>query len=148
MKKKIIRWGCAVLFFGMSCLPLLAQRQTLLLNQNWKFRFSHQVDKGDARRVDLPHTWNAQDALAGRSDYKRGIGNYTKSFFIRPEWDGKRLFLRFEGANTVTNVFVNGRHVGEHRGGYGAFIFEITHAVTYGKSNTITVRVNNGEHWT
>lgn len=145
MKTTWIRWGCTAFFLGVHGMSLFSQRQTMLMNQDWKFRFSHQVNRGDARRVDLPHTWNAQDALAGKTDYKRGIGNYTKPLYIRPEWKGKRLFLRFEGANSVTNLFVNGKQVGEHRGGYGAFIFEITQAVTYGKNNTIGVRVNNGE---
>jgi len=45
----------------------------------------------------------------------------------------------------VSNVFVNGKHIGEHRGGYGAFVFEITDKVEYGKENTLLVRVNNGE---
>ena len=93
----------------------------------------------------MPHTWNAQDALSGKPDYKRGIGNYDKKLFIRSEWKGKRLFLRFEGANCVSNVFINGKQIGEHRGGYGAFIFEITDKVNYGKNNTVLVRVNNGE---
>lgn len=115
------------------------------MNDDWQFRFSHQVNRGDARRVDLPHTWNAQDALAGRPDYKRGIGNYTKRLYVRPEWAGKRLFLRFEGANSIADLFVDGRHVGEHRGGYGAFVFEITDRVECGREHTIEVRVNNGE---
>ena len=42
-------------------------------------------------------------------------------------------------------MFINRRHIGEHRGGYGAFIFEITGKVEYGKENSILVRVNNGE---
>ena len=123
----------------------LAQRENILINQDWNFRFSHQVDKNSSRRVDLPHTWNAQDALSGKPDYKRGIGNYDKKLFIRSEWKGKRLFLRFEGANCVSNVFINGKQIGEHRGGYGAFIFEITDKVNYGKDNTVLIRVNNGE---
>lgn len=45
----------------------------------------------------------------------------------------------------MSNVFVNGKHIGEHRGGYGAFVFEITDKVEYGKENTLLVRVNNGE---
>lgn len=131
---------------GLACgLQALAQREDRLLNENWTFRLSHQVNRNDVRRVDLPHTWNAQDALAGRPDYKRGIGNYTKRLYVAPEWKGKRLFLRFEGANSVADLFVNGKHVGEHRGGYGAFVFEITDRVVYGKDNTIGVRVNNGE---
>lgn len=130
------------MFYGMS---MFAQRQDILLNNDWNFRFSHQVQKGTEVRVDLPHTWNAQDALSGKIDYKRGIGNYEKNLFIRPEWKGKRLFIRFEGVNNIADVFINRRHIGEHRGGYGAFIFEITGKVEYGKENSILVRVNNGE---
>lgn len=133
-----------VLIFSFI-LPTFAQRQEILLNNEWAFRFSHQVQKGTEIRVDLPHTWNAQDALSGKMDYKRGIGNYEKKLLIRSEWRGKRLFIRFEGVNSVANVFINRRHIGEHRGGYGAFVFEITDCVEYGKENSVWVRVNNGE---
>lgn len=142
---KNLRRTFTVLFAAAFSMQMLAQREDKLINQDWSFRFSHQVNANAARRVDLPHTWNAQDALGGKYDYKRGIGNYTKKIFIRPEWQSKRLFLRFEGANCVSNVFVNGKHIGEHRGGYGAFVFEITDKVEYGKENTLLVRVNNGE---
>ena len=142
---KNLRRTFTVLFAAAFSMQVLAQREDKLINQDWSFRFSHQVNANAARRVDLPHTWNAQDALGGKYDYKRGIGNYTKKIFIRPEWQSKRLFLRFEGANCVSNVFVNGKHIGEHRGGYGAFVFEITDKVEYGKENTLLVRVNNGE---
>lgn len=134
-----------VVLFVIYSLSMFAQRQDILLNDNWKFRFSHQVQKGTEVRVDLPHTWNAQDALSGKIDYKRGIGNYEKNLFVRPEWKGKRLFIRFEGVNSIADVFINRLHIGEHRGGYGAFIFEITGKVEYGKENSILVRVNNGE---
>ena len=135
----------SVVLFMLYGMSMFAQRQDILLNNDWNFRFSHQVQKGTEVRVDLPHTWNAQDALSGKIDYKRGIGNYEKNLFIRPEWKGKRLFIRFEGVNNIADVFVNRRHIGEHRGGYGAFIFEITGKVEYGKENSILVRVNNGE---
>ena len=135
----------SVVLFMLYGMSMFAQRQGILLNNDWNFRFSHQVQKGTEVRVDLPHTWNAQDALSGKIDYKRGIGNYEKNLFIRPEWKGKRLFIRFEGVNNIADVFINRRHIGEHRGGYGAFIFEITGKVEYGKENSILVRVNNGE---
>ena len=135
----------SVVLFMLYGMSMFAQRQDILLNNDWNFRFSHQVQKGTEVRVDLPHTWNAQDALSGKIDYKRGIGNYEKNLFIRPEWKGKRLFIRFEGVNNIADVFLNRRHIGEHRGGYGAFIFEITGKVEYGKENSILVRVNNGE---
>lgn len=135
----------SVVLFMLYGMSMFAQRQDILLNNDWNFRFSHQVQKGTGVRVDLPHTWNAQDALSGKIDYKRGIGNYEKNLFIRPEWKGKRLFIRFEGVNNIADVFINRRHIGEHRGGYGAFIFEIIGKVEYGKENSILVRVNNGE---
>ena len=135
----------SVVLFMLYGMSMFAQRQDILLNNDWNFRFSHQVQKGTEVRVDLPHTWNAQDALSGKIDYKRGIGNYEKNLFIRSEWKGKRLFIRFEGVNNIADVFINRRHIGEHRGGYGAFIFEITGKVEYGKENSILVRVNNGE---
>lgn len=120
-------------------------RTSVSLNNDWRFRFSHEVNASASRRVDLPHTWNAQDALAGKIDYKRGIGNYTKSIHIGDEMKGKRLYVKCEGANSICNLFVNGRHVGEHRGGYSAFVFEITDFVEFGKDNTLLLRVNNGE---
>ena len=135
----------SLLLIFLSALNLYAERNIVCLNENWSFRFSHQVNKGTARRVDLPHTWNAQDAISGKVDYKRGIGNYEKRIFIKPEYQGKRLFLRFEGVNTVASVFVNRKYAGEHHGGYGAFVIEITDKVNYGKDNSILVRVNNAE---
>lgn len=138
----------SLLFFLMllpAPLKTAAQRTDMLLNSNWNFRFSHQVEARQTVRVDLPHTWNTTDALVGKTDYKRGIGNYARRLYVQPEWQGRRLFVRFEGANSVANLFVNGKHVGEHRGGYGAFVFEITDRVRYGEQNELLVRVNNGE---
>lgn len=134
----------AILLFVFLCtITIEASRREICINDNWQFRFSWQVQKNSERRVDLPHTWNAQDALSGKQDYHRGVGNYRKMLPISRELKGKRLYLRFEGANTVTNVFINQNHVGEHRGGYGAFVFDITEYVNYGKENEILVRVNN-----
>lgn len=134
---------------GMSLsvtMALRAERLELLMNSDWRFRFSHEVEKRSGRRVDLPHTWNTTDALAGNPAYKRGIGNYEKQILIEECWKGKRLFLKFEGANSVTDLFINGKYIGNHKGGYTAFVFEITDNVDYGKNNTILIRVNNAEN--
>lgn len=63
---------------------VFASRRQILLNDDWQFRFSHHVQRGSAERVDLPHTWNAQDALSGKQDYFRGMGNYEKRFLSLP----------------------------------------------------------------
>ena len=135
----------AALSLILTILSARAERTAISLNRDWSFRFSHQVDARATKKVSLPHTWNAQDALSGKIDYKRGIGNYERRLMVEQQWKGKRLWLRFEGANSVADVFVNGKHTGEHRGGYSAFVMEITDKVKYGEENTILVRVNNGE---
>lgn len=147
MKNLRLMLGIFSLTFLMGTQTILAQRSQYLLDKEWKFRFSHQVEKNTPQPISLPHTWNAQDALVGKIDYKRGIGNYERTLHIRPEWKGKRLFLRFDGVNNVADVFLNGKNIGEHRGGYSAFIFEITDKVNYGADNRLWVRVNNAEQF-
>lgn len=133
----------AFLLLFVAATTMFASRREMLLNDNWNFRFSWQVQKNSERRVDIPHTWNAQDALSGKQDYYRGVGIYRKQLPVPADWQGKRLYLRFEGVNTVANLFVNQKHVGEHRGGYGAFVFDITDYLTFGQENELLVRVNN-----
>ncbi|MDE5688632.1 MAG: glycoside hydrolase family 2 protein [Paramuribaculum sp.] len=134
------------LLLSILCLQQSAAgRCTLPFNDNWNFRFAHQVS-GPGHRVNLPHTWNSGDALSGNSDYYRGTGIYEKHLTLNPEWSGKRIFLRFEGANEVADVFVNDRFVGEHRGGYGAFVFDITDFLDSDRQNTIMAKVSNSLH--
>lgn len=143
MKIKLLT---AALVFALGVQTVCAQRKDILLNNDWRFRFAHQVDRNVTTRVDLPHTWNTVDALVGRTDYKRGIGNYYKTLNVPETLKGKRLFLCFEGAGSVAEVFVNGKVAGRHEGAYGAFVFEITDMVRYGADNVLRVCVNNAEN--
>ena len=136
-----------VLFLYLSLLPLsaLAQSRTVNLNVGWKFRYGYEFDKRAGVMVQLPHCWNALDGTRGTYDYHRGIGNYTKNVSIPAEWEGKRVFIKFEGANSICDFFLNGKFVGEHRGGYTAFVYDITDRLEYGKENELWARVNNSE---
>uniref|UniRef100_UPI003217A46C beta-glucuronidase LacZ4 n=1 Tax=uncultured Draconibacterium sp. TaxID=1573823 RepID=UPI003217A46C len=135
---------CVLLVLILAAyLPAKASRKQILLNNDWQFTPGYVVRKNVSERVDIPHTWNRTDAPNGELDYYRGLGNYEKSLFIDSSYKGKRLFLKFDGVNTISNVFINGKHIGEHRGGYTSFIFEITNNIEYGKENQIMVRVNN-----
>src|SRR3954454_7311716 len=91
--------------------------------------------------VTLPHTWNNLDGQDGGADYYRGPGWYRRHLNI-PAADGQRRFLRFEGASLKTEVFVNGKSVGTHNNGFGAFCFEITQDVKPGDT-VAAVRVDN-----
>jgi beta-galactosidase len=56
---------------------------------------------------------------------------------------GRHFFLKFDGAFLVTDVYVNGNYLGEHQGGFAAFIFDVTPYLKCGEENVITVKVNN-----
>ena len=95
------------------------------------------------KATTLPHTWNAVDGADGGGNYYRGIGWYRRH--LRPDaaLAGKSLFLRFDGAATVTDVYVNGKPVGEHRGNFAAFCFDVTGLLQPGRDNMIAVKVSN-----
>jgi beta-galactosidase len=95
-------------------------------------------------RLDLPHTWNAMDGQDGpTTPYYRGVGWYRKHLTVPDQVKGKRLYLQFDGANILTDVTVNGKVAGSHRGGFAAFRFDVTDLLTAGADNVIAVKVNN-----
>lgn len=102
-----------------------------------------EFDDAGWRQVSLPHTWNADDAFDKRHPYRRGVGWYRRSLDMPADMRGRRLFLRFEGANQVAEVFLNGRAVGRHVGGYTAFAFDVTAYVRFDAPNLLAVRVDN-----
>ncbi len=134
--------GLLLLVMTGGNLPAQVARDVISLNRSWKFTPGWEVRHQIFTEVNLPHTWNT-DALSGKTDYYRGLGNYEKSVEVPESWKGKKVFLRFKGVNAVANVFINGKHALEHRGGYTAFVVDLTGRVNYGKKNTILVRVNN-----
>lgn len=119
----------------------LRAREVYPLNDSWQFFFRSENDSEHARLVALPHSWN-NNPMAGY-DFHETTANYLNEIFIPIEWSEKRLFLRFGGAQSVANLFVNGHHVGEHKGGATAFAFEITEQVRVGTNNKIQVVVSN-----
>lgn len=124
----------------LAALPARAEREVYDLNGGWMF---YTYDQADSVSVELPHTWNDVDALAGRADYYRGAGQYVKSIYVPTQWQGRRVFIRFYGANTVADLLVNGRYAGQHRGGNNAFEFELTDLLNYGERNLLWVTVSN-----
>lgn len=120
----------------------LGAREVIDIDNGWRFFYQYEGSSDHAQTVNLPHTWST-DALNGKQDYFRGVGNYMKELQIPKSWEGKRIYIRFGGAGTVTDLIVNGRHVGEHRGGYGAFVFDLTPYLRYGVSNSIWAQVSN-----
>lgn len=117
------------------------------INDNWKFTKNpcsfNELDNQMYKNVDIPHTWNGIDGQNGGDNYHRGLCWYLKEVNLKKK-DDKKYFIEFEAVNSVANVYLNGVHLGEHRGGYSTFRFEITDLLTDGK-NTIAVGADNSE---
>ena len=90
--------------------------------------------------VSLPHTWNAKDGQDGGNDYWRGVGTYRID--LPDPTDGKRQFIEFKGANHVATVYCNGRLLGQHKGGFSTFRFDLTAAMRP-TGNVLRVDVSN-----
>ena len=116
-------------------------RDIYQLNDGWEFFFKSENTSDNARMVNLPHSWNT-DPLAGQN-FQETTGNYLREIYIPEEWASKRIFIRFHGAQTVADLFLNGSHVGEHKGGGTAFCFELTKFIRFGSDNALQVIVSN-----
>lgn len=131
----------------MALLLLLAvgvtasARDIYQLNDGWEFFFKSENTSDNARIVTLPHSWNT-DPLAGQN-FRETTGNYLREVYIPEEWSSKRLFIKFYGAQSVADLFLNGAHIGEHKGGSAAFVFELTDYIRFGMDNTLQVVVSN-----
>lgn len=129
-----------------------------MINTDWKF-YKGYVENGSSlslndcnwETVQLGHTWNNIDGQDGKpnnrdindTDYYRGDGWYRKHITFDESDKNKLLFLRFQGANTITTVYVNEQQAGIHSGGYTAFCIDITPYIIIGTDNLIAVKVNN-----
>ena len=131
--------------FALAAAPLAWGRETIPLNEGWQFRYGWNFAGPKWEKVTLPHTWNTADAEADHP-YSRTMGIYKMALTTRPEWAGKRVFVRFKGAGTVADVMFNNVWLGQHRGGYTAFCHELTpYLPPAGKKAELRVRVSNAE---
>lgn len=92
--------------------------------------------------VTLPHTYNRTDMQTDRNFFE-GKAVYTKTFSVDPASQNKRTFIKFEGVGAIAKLYINDNFIGEHKGGYSMFTYEITNSVNYDKPNTITVIADN-----
>ncbi len=148
---------CGVILFIALALWLLAPlsraagRQQIPLTNGWKFALQPAgsgfaepaFDDSHWASITLPHTWNAFDGQDGGHNYVRGDGWYRTTFATDQAWAGRRVFIQFDGANRVTEIWLNGRRVGDHRGGFARFRFDLTDLLQSSETNVLAVRVNN-----
>ena len=104
-------------------------------------------DDGAWRAATLPHTARIESVVTGEPGTDtaqwQGICWYRKRFALAAESRGRKVFLRFEAAMNVADVWVNGAHLGRHLGGWLPFAFDISDRVVIGGDNVVAVRLDN-----
>jgi beta-galactosidase len=127
-------------------------RMVLPLNRNWRYSRSlvegaHARDFDDSayERVVIPHTnirlpWHSFD----EKSYEF-VSSYRRRFKLLPEARGHRVFVDFEGAMTASTVWINGERVGEYKGGYTPFSFDLTPHIDFDGENVLAVDLDSTE---
>lgn len=117
------------------------------LNNDWLYLEVNTTDLQVAsshsqwQSVTLPHTWNQWDTVDNLPGYRRDGSWYMRTLDI-DQGDAKYV-LYFEGVNITSQIYINGKQVGEHVGGYVGFEIDITDHVERGEPNTLMVRADN-----
>lgn len=120
-------------------------RNTVNINRGW--RFSKTADTAPAapvpdwEQVDLPHTWNGLDGQDGGNDYYRGKCFYVKTLSRADLPEGACVYLELNGANSSAEVYLNGKKLAVHHGGYSTFRVNLTADLQ--AENVLAVAVDN-----
>jgi len=136
---------------------LAGPRSTQLFNFGWKFMAGDpngaqalSFDDAAWRELDLPHDfqfeqpWD-QSAGGARGFKAMSIGWYRKTFKAEPAWQGRRVWIEFEGIMLMGEVWVNGKSIGTSDYGYLGLAADITELLRYDADNVIAVRASTGE---
>ncbi len=102
-------------------------RNIINLNQDWLFvKDTTDVSLRQGEKINLPHTWNATDGCDGGNDYFRGSCLYVKSIKKADLPKADLYYLEFCGANSSAQVFIDGKEIANHDGGYSTWRVDIT----------------------
>ncbi len=125
----------------------IAQRSKTNINKDWLYleNESETIPTTSSKAwtsINLPHSWNSEDATDTEPGYRRNASWYKKNLHISSIVQNQKYVLYFEGSNITTKVFVNDKEAGGHIGGYLGFEIDITEFIKTG-DNDISVRVDN-----
>lgn len=127
----------------------------VLFNDQWEFMIDTMghaspgpwADPGTGpswEKVTLPHTPHLEPLVV--NDQWQGTCWYRKAFATQPGWRGKKIFMRFEGAMNVAEVWINGKKKAIHYGGYLPFVVDISDDLQRVERNLVHVRLNNEDN--
>ena len=127
-------------------------RQTLSLNRRWMFSERSSAaamqpafnDRG-WKQVTLPHT-NKMLPMNGFDEHEyMFVSAYRRHFKLPAALKGRRVFVDFGGVMTAAKVFINGKDLGEYKGGYTEFSLELTPHLNWTGDNVLAVEVDSTE---
>lgn len=129
-------------------------RQILDFNTNWLFIRGDDMDAKDqdyddsgAEDISLPHARRNYDLYQPDINDIQTVDWYRRHFTISAEDQGNRVFVEFNGGGQINNVYVNGTMVGQAKGTFTHFKFDITDYITFGDfDNVIAVQVDSRYH--
>ena len=125
-------------------------RSIISLNSQWVF--AKGVDQApetmpaEWEQVNLPHSWNAVDGQDGGGDYFRGTCCYVRQLRKAEFPAADRYYLEIQGANSSADVYLDGKHLAHHDGGYSTWRVDLTNALT--EESLLTITVNNAANST
>ena len=114
--------------------PQLVRADWLNLNGVWQLDFAKAGDappigKALGRQILVPYP--VESALSGVMEHSDRLW-YRRTFAVPPGWAGRRVLLHFGAVDWESTVFVNGKEIGTHRGGYDNFTYDVTDALKSG----------------
>jgi beta-galactosidase len=147
----------ALTLAGLSSWPAWgeAERTTVELDSGWRFKVAQRLtgvesptfDDSNWPRVDVPHTWNriggAGIARSPDTNTTQGTGWYRLRFKAPSLPPDSRCFLQFDGVGAIADVWLNGHHLGEHKGAFSRFRFDATAAIEPRGENLLVVKADN-----
>ncbi len=89
--------------------------------------------------VNLPHSWNAIDGQDGGNDYFRGTATYARVLSKEDLPEADRYYIEIQGANSSADLYVNGKKLAHHDGGYSTWRCDITEEISFNTMLVITV---------
>jgi beta-galactosidase len=138
--------------FGSAPVPRVGGRLVLPMNRDWRYSRSavpearmKDFDDSGFERVVIPHSnthlpWHSFD----NKEYEF-VSVYRRHFKVPQEARGRHVFVDFEGVMTASTVWLNGTRLGEYKGGYTPFSFELTPHLDFESDNVLTVEVDSSE---
>jgi beta-galactosidase len=129
-----------------------AGRMLLPINRNWRFSptvvaggHDKAFDDSAFERIVIPHT-NARLSWHSFDDKSyEFVSLYRRKFKLPAEARGKHVFVDFEGAMTAATVWINGTKLGEYKGGYTPFSFDLTPHIDFAGENVLAVDLDSTE---